>query len=378
MANLLRIELLNRLFKIKNNWMNALYVHTPFCLQKCFYCVYSSKVPSSNKEMVEFYEKVIPQQIEQYKITLDNINFNQVYFGGGTPTIADADTLESIYKKMPNFKSIPKKMTEASPYTITDEHIDLFHRYRFNYVSLGVQTLSERILEKQNRLIVSKEKLNHVCRELDKQNIISNLDLIFFLDSGALEDLKQSELDLDCVMSEIRPVSITIHFNYMIKKKVEKREAMIKLIKKMMNKFNEYQCTNALLEDSDIKNDLTLSAEYRLQRKEKNFYFYMTPKIPQSHSFGYNMLALGEYQEFKPKYNYFYVYDNTDKYALLAMLRRYNSIALDFINARKKLGLDCQDYINIDNFFCSEKGEEEFKEIIRKEGIPGYNSRHLQ
>lgn len=378
MTNSLRSELLNRLFKIKNNWMNVLYVHTPFCLQKCFYCIYSSKVPSSKKEMFEFYDKIVPQQIEQYKITLDNVNFNQVYFGGGTPTIADVDRLESLYRKIPNFKRIPKKITEASPYTVTDEHLDLFHRYRFDYVSLGVQTLSEKVLKKQNRLIVNKEKLNHVCRQLDKRNIISNLDLIFFLDSGDLEDLKQSEKDLDCVMSEIRPVSITIHFNYMIKKKVEKREAGIKLIKKMLDKFPEYQCVNALLEDSDIENDLKLSAEYRLVRMKKDFYFYMTPKIPQSHSFGYNMLALGEYQKFKPKYNYFYLYDDTDKYALLEMLKRYHSIALDFINARKRLGLDCQDYINIDNFFCNEKGEKEFKEIIRKEGIPSFNSRQLQ
>ena len=40
-----RIDLFNRLFTIKNNWHDVLYVHTPFCVQKCYYCVYSSKEP---------------------------------------------------------------------------------------------------------------------------------------------------------------------------------------------------------------------------------------------------------------------------------------------------------------------------------------------
>lgn len=364
------MTLFNTLFTIENKWQNVLYVHTPFCVRKCYYCIYLSKEPAGKEELETFYSHVLPQQIDQYRPTLEQVPFHQVYFGGGTPTIADVGTLEKMYNNIPGFEAIPIKATEASPYTVTDEHLDLFHRYRFNYVSLGVQTLSERVLKAQNRLIADREKLIHLCRRLEQYHIINNIDLICYLDSGDLEDLVQSRKDLEYVMSCVSPLSITIHYNYMSKKSYEKRKAMIRLLAEMVEQYPEYQCVNSLLEEQDVEYDMNHAAEYRLMRKHKDFVFYMIPKIPESHTYGHNMLALGEYEKFKPRYNYFYIFDFMDKYMYLTFFNKLDSIIQGFNQVREKLHLAPQTYVSREDFFANQENEEKFKDIIKKYGLP--------
>lgn len=364
------VELFNRLFAIENNWVNVLYVHTPFCIRKCRYCIYLSKKPESKEEMAIFYKQALPRQIRQYQSTLENVKFHQVYFGGGTPTIADPEVLEGVYKKIPNFQDIPLKATEASPYTISDEHIDLFRRWGFNYVSLGVQTLSGRILKAQNRRAADKEKLHRVCQLLEQSNIIYNIDLIFYLDTGKVEDISYSQEDLDYVMSYLKPISITIHYNYMSNKSYEKREAMIDAVAEMKCRYPEYLCVNSLLGAGDVEYDMKYNAEYRLMRAHKNFNFYMLPKVPETHTYGHNMLALGEYRQFKPRYNYFYIYDFMDKYAYRNMLNKLELFILEFNRTRKVLRLAPLPYVKKEDFFIDEEGRERFKQIVKNFGLP--------
>jgi coproporphyrinogen III oxidase-like Fe-S oxidoreductase len=325
---------------------------------------------------MKFYQEVIPRQIEQYREILENISFNQVNFGGGTPTIADPQTLEELYQRIPNFIHIPVKSTEVSPYTASDEHLALFSRYGFNYVSMGVQTLSTRILTAQNRLFTSKDRLIHICRQLDHYNIISNIDLIFYLDTGGPEDLQQAGEDLAQVMTEIKPVSITLHSNYQAEKQPQNRQAMIRLIKEMIKAYPVYQCVNSLLEEADVEKDLKGSAEYRLMREKKHFNFYMIHKIPDSHVYGHNILGIGEYGNFKPRYNYFYIFDYIDKYLWREFLKKLKSEALELIKIRKKLGLSYQELVSEDNFFSDEQDKEKFNKIVKEAGYPYYEFNH--
>ena len=367
-----RIDLFNRLFQIENNWHDILYVHTPFCVQKCFYCVYSSKKYSGPEELDRFYNRVLPQQIERLRPVFDGVTFEQVYFGGGTPSIADARTLEKTFERIPNFKNIPVKMTEAAPFTITDDHLELYHKYGFKFVSMGVQSLSPRILEAQNRLYVDVETLARFCSILEQYNIISNIDLIFFLETGRLEDLEYNRKELGEVMARIHPAAITIHSNYLARKSVEKQVAMIRLLKEILEEYPEYQCTNALLEEAEAEVDIKYAAEYRLMRKKTGFHFYMTPKLPESHRYGHNMVALGTYEKFKPRYNYYYIYDYMDKYSFKSLTKKYKFLYTEFEETRSKLALPADKYVTAGQFFKSEEGRKKFKEIIRETQLPYY------
>lgn len=366
------VELFNQLFTIENNWKNVFYVHTPFCLQRCHYCVYSSRVPCSSQEMEIFYSNILPQQIEDYKPIMDNITFNQVYFGGGTPTIVSAERLENIYKGIPNFKNIPVKITEISPYTVTNEHLDLFRQYGFIYVSMGIQTLSQRVLDKESRLGVSTDKISDICRYLDQFDMISNVDLIFFLDTGELKDLEITWNDLEIMMSRVRPVSLTLHYNYRITQSLEKRRAMMMLINEMLENHPEYKCVNGLLDETDVQFDMENSAEYRIMRKQENFNFYMLPKVPKTYPFGHNVLSVGEYMEVKPWNNYYYLYSLRDKYLWREYYKLSRKACRDFEKTREKLKLFHENFMENDSFFPDVASKERFKDILKQTGNPYY------
>lgn len=370
------LEIFKKLFPISNHWQNVLYVHTPFCPQKCKYCIYASVVPSGKEQMQEFYHTILPAQIENYRDVMENVRFHQVYFGGGTPSIADPETLEKIYNRIPDFKNIPLKATEASPYTITDEHCDLYHKYGFTYISLGVQTISSRILNKQNRLVVPLEKLEHVYQRLNRYSVICNTDLIFFLDTGHPQDLVQARKDMEYTMSQLRPVSITIHSDYYADKSAAKQEAMMDLIREMTEKYPEYECVNSLLDKAEIQFDMLNGAEYRLMRDRKDFMFHMLSRIPGSPCYGYNVLAIGAYDTFVPESNYFYILDFMDKYAFREVILRCEEIYLDFLRVRKQLGLPHPEYYSGSNFFKDDAGKERFKEVLKEYRLPFYDFSH--
>jgi len=361
-------EIFNELFEIENNWQNVLYVHTPFCIKKCYYCVYGSKVPESKQEIKNFQQYAIPKQIDEYSSIFENTNFSQIYFGGGTPTIVSAEDLENLYQKIPNFQSIPLKATEASPFTINNEHIDLFKRYNFKYVSLGVQSLSQTILKKQNREFVSIDRISRIVSMLNESEIICNVDLIFYLDQEDKLDIEKHELAT--ILKEIRPTSITIHYNYLVKKSYEKQKAVIDLINIIISEYPEYSCVNSLLAQNDIEFDNINAAEYRLSRKYKDFEFYLIKKTPGSYEFGCNMLAIGEYQGFIPKSNFFYISDSIDRMAMKSLYNRYKEFYKDYTETRKKLNLKWNSKVLGDNFFKNQKGYERFIEVLNKYNLP--------
>jgi coproporphyrinogen III oxidase-like Fe-S oxidoreductase len=333
-----RKEFFISLFKTKNDWRNVLYIHTPFCKQKCKYCVYNSTDSFTEKEFNDFYNNIIPNQIKEYEEVFENVEFDEVYFGGGTPTIADAGTLEALFSRIPNFDQIPIKSIEASPTTITKEHIDLFVKRDFSYVSLGVQSLSKRILDKQNRLFASRHKLKQICEQFEKTNIIYNFDLICFLDKGDIEDIPQFRADLEYVITKLRPISITIHSNYKAISSEAKTEQLIRLIKDMISKYPEYKCVNSCLSMNDVREDTKHSAEYKLMRKSFDFFHYMWQKYPTMPIYGTNILSLG-YRESEITMSSFGKYLMKGGIFELSICEGYEFPIENFIHVRKSLNL---------------------------------------
>jgi hypothetical protein len=359
---------ITNLFLIKNYWKNVIYVHSPFCLEKCKYCIYHSYI-GSEKDKSDFYNVNLPSQFRLYNRLLNSVNFDEIYFGGGTPTVANAKILENIFCKIPNFNKIPKKMTEIHPYSVTDEHLSLFKKYNFSYISMGVQTLSERILRKHNRLFVSKDKLKHIINTLSNYKIISNVDLIFFLDSGELSDLRQGEKDLEYVMKTLKPKSIVIHLNYKARKSVLKNIEVMKLIRKYLSKYHEYKCTNSLLKNSDAVFDSENNAEYRLMKDEIDFEFYMAGCHPNIPIFGYNILGLGYYKHIDSITNiHNFVLKNFGNYSVgdncTFKIQNLQKIYNRYVKVRENKSLS---YFNPGNYFYKNKQNNSiFKTIIRE------------
>ena len=283
---------------VKNNTnKNVLYVHTPFCLTKCRYCNYMSTSKYTQDDIDEFYNKVLPHHLETYSEIFSEIIFDEVYFGGGTPTIVNADTLSNLFNSIPNFSKIPLKCIEATPNTLTYEHIELFKKYNFNYVSIGIQSLNKDICEKHNRYYLNSMEFIKLSKVMQQSQLYFNYDLICFLDKGDIRDLLQFEKELEYIIEFGKPSCVNIHQYYQSTFTTERTRYLINTLKRIVEKYPDYKCVNSLLDDSEIEYDTLYNAEYKLVSKEYDLYHYMFNKYAVLPVEGYNILSIGYYKE---------------------------------------------------------------------------------
>ncbi|MGB4504907.1 MAG: hypothetical protein WBI44_08445, partial [Syntrophaceticus sp.] len=73
----------------------ALYLHFPFCLQKCRYCSFNSiPLPQDDQgRLAASYIHALEMEITLYADRYRNVELSSIYFGGGTPTVFSADSL---------------------------------------------------------------------------------------------------------------------------------------------------------------------------------------------------------------------------------------------------------------------------------------------
>jgi hypothetical protein len=361
----------SKLFPIPNRWKNVLYIHIPFCLQRCRFCIYFSKVPEGRSEIVNFVNNELGRQIDDYAEILATTLFSELYIGGGTPTIIPPTVLDSALASIPGLDGIAMKAIEASPRTIRREHVDVLAAHRFRYVSIGLQTFNAELLRRENRETADLAALASVIDGLQARGIIVNLDLIAFLATGSMADLAQADSDLRRTIDELAPASITLHSNYNAAKTPEKQLALIRLVRAACERSPAYSCTNSLLLDEDAAEDARCAAEYRLMRQDvRDFGFYLLAKVPQALRFGYNVLALGDYDLFKLRSNFFGVSDFYPPHAQAGVLAAARETEWRLSEVRHSLGLAHAPLSELDEFFTDARGRAAYMTALQTEGFP--------
>lgn len=129
----------------------GLYIHVPFCIQKCLYCDFYSL--SGREDRMERYIDAIVRQLNALKSTRV---VDTVYIGGGTPSMLPIALLEKLLKAVfanYNIESRAEITLEANPATVEAED-DTFCRYRalgINRISFGVQSSDDFLLKRIGR-----------------------------------------------------------------------------------------------------------------------------------------------------------------------------------------------------------------------------------
>ena len=208
------------IYDIKNYWKKhiqvikkhervTLYIHIPFCLKKCDFCCYSSN--SYNKPRVDKYLDLLEFEMEYFKDTFNDFEFDGVYVGGGTPNILTITELKRLYEKVFStfkFKENMEAKIEMNPFFSTKEKLEYLKSKGFNKVSFGVQSFDGLVLKNANRFY-QQEK--HVERSIKDANEVGffevNADLMFGLEGDNTEKFIDS---LEKLM-KIGPNSIIIY-----------------------------------------------------------------------------------------------------------------------------------------------------------------------
>ncbi|MBP7562862.1 MAG: radical SAM family heme chaperone HemW [Candidatus Cloacimonetes bacterium] len=145
-----------------------LYIHVPFCLNKCQYCSFYSESTqnSENNEETKYYLLALEREIRYYQQLFD-FQLKTVYFGGGTPSLLTPEQMSTILNVILKksgvhttkllFDNTPKSdeieiTLECNPNTINDEKLARLKHSGINRISIGVQSFNNQILQYLGRI----------------------------------------------------------------------------------------------------------------------------------------------------------------------------------------------------------------------------------
>jgi oxygen-independent coproporphyrinogen-3 oxidase len=164
--------------------VTSLYVHVPFCAQKCAYCAFYSE--ASSGELVSRFVNALVREME---IVVADLKPKTIFFGGGTPSLLNLRQWETILRAMEKFNLLGAEefTVECNPATVSTDKAKLFRDFGINRISMGVQSLDEKLLDRLGR-IHSREmvfKSFDILRRAGFENI--NLDLMFAIPTQTME-----------------------------------------------------------------------------------------------------------------------------------------------------------------------------------------------
>lgn len=173
----------------------SLYIHIPFCKQRCFYCdfpTFSGK-DHLREEYVDALIKEIRDKCTKYLI-------KTIFIGGGTPSYLGENELEKLLKTVSELnlsKNIEYSM-ECNPGTVNEEKLKIMKKYGVNRISFGLQSCNDELLKNIGRIHTFKEFLENykLARKIGFDNI--NIDLMYALPNHKKEEWKES---LDKIIS---------------------------------------------------------------------------------------------------------------------------------------------------------------------------------
>ena len=171
----------------------GLYIHIPFCRQKCLYCDFPSW--AGKEGQMQGYVDALTKEITNRAKEYSDRKVVSVFFGGGTPTTLSIPMLEQLMQAILANWDIAKDAeitTEANPGTLDREMADALKKMGFNRLSMGVQAWQNRLLKDLGRIhtIESFQENYHAIREAGFDNV--NTDLMFALPNQIMEDWQET------------------------------------------------------------------------------------------------------------------------------------------------------------------------------------------
>ncbi len=177
----------------------SLYVHIPWCIQKCPYCDFNSHAVKDSLPEDHYIDVLLQDlsaDIEFFKI---DRKLNSIFIGGGTPSLFSPEALAKLLtgiKQQLAYNAAIEITLEANPGTFESHKFAEFKDLGINRLSIGVQSFDDVALKKLGRVHSSKEacKAIEIAQKVGFKNF--NLDLMFGLPAQTkakhLADIRQA------------------------------------------------------------------------------------------------------------------------------------------------------------------------------------------
>ncbi len=181
------------------NQIQATYIHTPFCVQKCLYCDFASYACRDTNIMKEYAQSVCREIANGGAVKLPVNPQATIYFGGGTPSTLPIECIAQIVGALKEYEywQTPAEATiEVNPGTADLEKLKALHALGFDRISFGVQSLNDGELKTIGRIHSASEALQAIAWAKEAGFARISADLIYGLPGQTMESLRQTLAEL--------------------------------------------------------------------------------------------------------------------------------------------------------------------------------------
>ena len=204
--------------------MAGIYLHIPFCRQRCSYCDFhfSTNLKFKN-QMVEMIGKELLLRKNEIRKPVETI-----YFGGGTPSLLGLEDLNSIFEKIYSNYSVienPEITLEANPDDLTFTKLKALKSTPVNRLSIGIQSFFDEDLRLMNRVHSASEAEKSVKLAQDSGFENITIDLIYGGQTTTDEMWKENlSKALELNVPHISSYALTVEPKTVLAKQIETRK----------------------------------------------------------------------------------------------------------------------------------------------------------
>lgn len=171
----------------------SIYVHIPFCIHRCNYCNFVSYC-NQNDKMEDYFNAVLKEIKLQGLELSKSHHVSSIYIGGGTPSVLKDGMIGKILTQIKNcFKLTPdcEISVEVNPNSVTEKKLREYKLAGANRLSIGGQTMNEKILKllaRQHDVADTKNAIK-LAKKMGFENI--NVDMMLALPTQKVSDAKK-------------------------------------------------------------------------------------------------------------------------------------------------------------------------------------------
>jgi putative oxygen-independent coproporphyrinogen III oxidase len=193
----------------------SLYIHIPWCVRKCPYCDFNSH--ESKQEIPEVaYVDALIADLEQATPLIWGRKMHSVFFGGGTPSLFSAESIDKIlsHVRMLTPLEYGAEITlEANPGTIDTAHFLGYKEAGVNRVSIGIQSFNENHLKALGRIHNREQAIQAAALAINTFDQV-NLDVMYALPEQALDQaLHDAQMACDLKPAHLSFYHLTLEPN---------------------------------------------------------------------------------------------------------------------------------------------------------------------
>ena len=263
-----------------------IYVHVPFCHRKCTYCAFYSKPVLETRGVspaVERYVDALLAEMEQRKGEQAH-PIKTVYFGGGTPSILPVEQLTRIVEGLRHcfdLSQVEEMTLEANPEDLTPDYLSALRRLGFNRLSIGVQSLDDKVLHMLNRRHTAAQALASVeeAHAAGFDNI--SVDFIY-----GLPDISTFNFQLSTLVTHVSAYALTVEPGTALAVQVEQGRVTLPDEDEVVR---QYHALRRMLSESGFRQyEVSNYALPGYESKHNSRYWNRTPYLglgPGAHSF---------------------------------------------------------------------------------------------